>query len=283
MRKLVVVASLILSAFLNGCATVPMASVESDKERKEFSHPSQGNAGLYIYRNSAFGGALRKSVYVDGQLVGETAPMTYIYKEVEPGKRILSTESEFSNNDLTLDAKTGQNYFVRQYIKLGLFVGGANLRIVSEEEGKKGVLQCNLANTLDNNSLTYSPKTDESVIEQTLETEQPAAFNLSGTYISEITSNSKWQFTKKYQKLKIKFTQNGNKISGVDDRFNTKIEATIVGDVLNFYVLGGQATGFYDVEGEWKISSSGTRLEGTWEAPNSADGAVGNWILKKIE
>lgn len=34
---------------------------------------------------------------------------------------------------------------LRQYIKIGLFVGGANLEIVSEEEGKKGVSKCKLA------------------------------------------------------------------------------------------------------------------------------------------
>jgi len=39
----------------------------------------------------------------------------------------------------------GMNYFVRQYIKMGVFVGGANLELVPEEEGKKGVSECNLA------------------------------------------------------------------------------------------------------------------------------------------
>jgi hypothetical protein len=37
------------------------------------------------------------------------------------------------------------NYFVRQYVKLGVFVGGANLEVVPAEEGKKGVLECELA------------------------------------------------------------------------------------------------------------------------------------------
>ena len=44
-----------------------------------------------------------------------------------------------------LDAKGGQNYFVRQYIKFGVVVGGANFELVSEEEGKQGVLECKLA------------------------------------------------------------------------------------------------------------------------------------------
>ncbi|MNT94873.1 hypothetical protein D3C72_2366430 [compost metagenome] len=33
--------------------------------------------------------------------------------------------------------EAGKNYFVRQFIKLGVFVGGAGVEQVSEEEGKR--------------------------------------------------------------------------------------------------------------------------------------------------
>jgi hypothetical protein len=122
-----------------------MGTTTDDQLRKEFSSPSDGKAGLYIYRNSTFGGALRKSVYVDEQLVGETAPMTYLYKVVTPGEHKISTESEFGNNDLIVKAEPGVNYFVRQYMKFGVIVGGSNLELIPEEEGKKGVLECKLA------------------------------------------------------------------------------------------------------------------------------------------
>ena len=136
---------LVASLYLTGCASVPMASIENDKAMKEFALPSGGTAGLYIYRNSTFGGALKKSVYIDGEFIGETAPMIYFYKEIQPGKHNISTESEFSNNDLILDAKVGKNHYIHQYMKMGLVVGGANLEHVSEEEGRKGVLECGLA------------------------------------------------------------------------------------------------------------------------------------------
>ena len=144
MKKIVwlVVVSVLL---LGGCATVPMASVEDDTTRKMFSSPSEGASGLYIYRNTSFGGALKKSLYTDGELIGETAPMTYFYKQVQPGDHKLSTESEFSNNDLMLKTESGKNYFIHQNIKFGVFVGGANLELVPEEEGRKGVLECKLA------------------------------------------------------------------------------------------------------------------------------------------
>ena len=128
-----------------GCATVPMAPAEEDEARKEFAQPATGMAGLYVFRNSNFGGALKKSIYIDGEFIGESAPMTYFYHSIEPGSRKISTESEFSDNDLELSVEAGKNYFVQQYIKLGLFVGGAGLELVSEEAGTKGVLECKLA------------------------------------------------------------------------------------------------------------------------------------------
>jgi len=135
----------LLSVYLVGCASVPMASVDEDKMRKEFNSPPQDMAGLYIYRNTNFGGALKKTIIIDGVTIGETAPMTYFYQDITPGSHVLSTESEFSDNALTLDAESGNNYFVHQHIKLGVFVGGAKFEVVPEEEGKEGVLECKLA------------------------------------------------------------------------------------------------------------------------------------------
>ena len=131
--------------FLGGCATVPTASVEEDTAKKAFASPPSGLAGLYIYRNSNFGAALKKRLYVNDEYLGETAAMTYFYKAVSPGSVKVSTSSEFGNNDLVLDAEEGENYYVRQYIRIGVFIGGANLEIVPEEEGKAGVLECTLA------------------------------------------------------------------------------------------------------------------------------------------
>ena len=144
-KKLLVIMSLVILSILSGCASVPMASMEQDKIAKQFSKPPQGSAGIYIYRNSNLGGALKKDLYIGGNKIGETAPMTYFYKRVKAGEHKLSTESEFSDNDLILQAEGGMNYFVNQYIKLGMFVGGAGLELVSEKDGKSGVLECELA------------------------------------------------------------------------------------------------------------------------------------------
>jgi len=41
--------------------------------------------------------------------------------------------------------EAGKNYFVRQFIKLGAFVGGADLDLIPEEEGKADVAKLEMA------------------------------------------------------------------------------------------------------------------------------------------
>lgn len=144
-KKVVVGAVLVCAALVSGCASVPMASKQEDEAAKKFSLPANGKAGVYIYRNTFGGQALKKDVSLDGALLGETANKVYFYKVVEPGKHVVATESEFSDNTLSFEAAPAKNYFIEQYIKVGVFVGGANVKIVDEEEGKKAILECGLA------------------------------------------------------------------------------------------------------------------------------------------
>ncbi len=137
---------LVVSTLFAGCAGVPMEDAEKSSTAKKFNAPSEGNSGLYIYRNSFVGQALKKDVWVDGKCIGETAPDVFFYEEVEGDKsHKISTESEFSPNDLLVKAKSGMNYFIRQYIRLGMFVGGAGLELIDEEKGKKDVSELNMA------------------------------------------------------------------------------------------------------------------------------------------
>jgi hypothetical protein len=127
-------------ALLAGCASVPMADKAASSQAKTFSEPSDGSAGLYVYRDSSFGSALKKDIFIDGDCLGQSAPKVFFYEQV-PGNRehAISTESEFSPNKIVIPMKSGENYFIRQYIKIGVFVGGANLEVVSAETGKQAI------------------------------------------------------------------------------------------------------------------------------------------------
>ena len=135
-----------VSFLFAGCASVPMESGQQSQLAKQFNPPPNGDAGLYIYRSGSFGGALKKYVWVDGECIGASAPNVFFYKEVRGDvKHDLSTDSEFSPNHLSIYTESGKNYFVRQYIKMGVFVGGANLELVDEEKGKAEVEKLEMA------------------------------------------------------------------------------------------------------------------------------------------
>ena len=137
----------IASVLFVGCASVPTESPEKEKQAKQFSQPADGQSSLYIYRsNSGVGGALKKDIWVDGKCVGETAPGVFFYEQVTANAdHTISTESEFSPNNLVIHTEPGKSYFVQQYIKMGAFSGGADVKKVDEVEGKKQVANLKLA------------------------------------------------------------------------------------------------------------------------------------------
>ena len=143
-KKLTLIA--ISSSLVAGCATVPMESSSASKTAKNFDAPPNGQAGLYIYRDSVVGAALKKDIWVDGKCVGESAPNIFFYETVKGDEEHkISTESEFSPNDLVLKTESGKNYFIRQYIKVGVFVGGANLEWVDDAKGQQAISKLELA------------------------------------------------------------------------------------------------------------------------------------------
>jgi len=134
----------IIATTATGCATVPLASQSETSAAKRFE-TSVGSAGIYVMRDSMFGAALKKTVYVDGTTIGSTAPNSFLFFRVKEGVHVLATESEFSENFLNVNVEHGKNYFVRQTIKMGVFVGGAKLTEISEVEGKSAIQSLKLA------------------------------------------------------------------------------------------------------------------------------------------
>ncbi len=134
------------ASLLSGCASVPMENRSVSDQAKAFPTPSQGNAGIYIYRLGGLGTALKKDLWIDGRCIGETAPKVFFFEEVAGNmEHKISTESEFSPNEFTLKTESGKNYFIKQYIKMGLVVGGANLKLMDEAKGMKEISRLKMA------------------------------------------------------------------------------------------------------------------------------------------
>lgn len=148
MKLFKIITLLFVSILFIGCsAKVDLADPKLDNEAKEFSQPDNNSSGIYIYRDSFVGKALKKSIYLDGIRLGETADRTYFYKVISSGKHTVETESEFSNNKLDIHTSGGKNYFIRQFIKMGVFVGGADLEQVDEGTAKKSIMKSRLIKT----------------------------------------------------------------------------------------------------------------------------------------
>jgi hypothetical protein len=149
MKKSIIVMLLGLS-FLTGCVTpssVPMLDDAKAKKAKMFKAPARDKAGIYVYRINQFtGSALTKTVWIDKKCIGDTASGVFFYQEVDGNKKhTIATQSEFSPNELTIDTKGGKLYFVEQFIKMGVFVGGADLAVREPSVGKQEVMKLNMA------------------------------------------------------------------------------------------------------------------------------------------
>lgn len=137
--------SAILAASLVGCASVPMGDPKKDAELKGFAAKSDV-AGVYIYRNETMGASIRMDLDVDGKPLGQTAAKTYYYTEVAPGKHTVTSKSE-NTDSLELDTVAGKLYYVWQEVKMGVLYARTKLHLVGEDEGRKGVLESQLAAT----------------------------------------------------------------------------------------------------------------------------------------
>ena len=82
-RRMFIGAVVVFVALSSGCASIPMASKEQDTALKQFTRPAGGKAGLYIFRNSFVGQALKKTVSIDGVVIGETAIVGDLFTRIE--------------------------------------------------------------------------------------------------------------------------------------------------------------------------------------------------------
>jgi len=151
--------ALVAIVIATGCASVSMGPEAIDAEAKLFAHTGK-QAELYIYRNETLAGGIPFFVRLDGYMVGMTASKTYLHLSVPAGRHTLESEGwcdwtwmasrpPCNKTSFDFDASPGQLLFIWQEMKSGglSIVGGPKsiLHIVDAETGKKGVLECKLA------------------------------------------------------------------------------------------------------------------------------------------
>jgi len=128
---------------LQGCASVPMASMNEDASAKEFK-PDPDKANIYVYRNENFGSAITMTVSLDGRVAGQSGPKTYFLLQAQPGEHEVGSIAENSVS-LKLKTEAGKAYYVWQEVKMGLWMARSALHEVDEETARKAIVECKRA------------------------------------------------------------------------------------------------------------------------------------------
>ena len=68
------------------------------------------------------------TVSLDGKVMGRTGPQTYFLWEVKPGLHEIVSHTE-NTARVMIDAKEGQNYYVWQEVKMGMWQPRSQLHL----------------------------------------------------------------------------------------------------------------------------------------------------------
>ncbi|MSN96957.1 DUF2846 domain-containing protein [Campylobacter sp. FMV-PI01] len=124
----------------SGCySRMPLANKEETLMTKQFNPPPAGKSGLYLYRDIGLGVAVYRTLFIDDEIIAVLRPKQYKYIILNPGIHKISTTSEFGHNHLKIDFKEGKNYFVKQYMKIGVFLAGSNIVEVKSDKAMKAL------------------------------------------------------------------------------------------------------------------------------------------------
>jgi len=132
------ITALLCMSFLVGCAS-NQQFVHFPDQSKVVEDPSKGR--IYVMRPASIGGAISMDVSDDGRIVGSTGPSSYLCWERPPGNTVISAKSE-NTSAVGVDVEAGKVNYIFLHVRMGWVMARNKLEIVSEEEGKKVLKEC---------------------------------------------------------------------------------------------------------------------------------------------
>ena len=132
-------AIIITSAIFTSCASGPSYA----EALKTMPPIPEGKGRVFVYRNTAFGAAVRPKVRINDQPVGTSVARGFLYSDQKPGQHIVSLVTEWKHQD-TVDVTAGQPSFVRTHVTMGAFVGHVIPTAVDRAEGESEIQSCKL-------------------------------------------------------------------------------------------------------------------------------------------
>ncbi len=98
---------------------------------------------VFVYRDSAFGAAVRPAIKIDEQQIGTSVAKGFSYTDQAPGQRVVSLATEWKHKD-TVTVTAGQPSYVRTHVTMGAFVGHVIPTAVSKSEAESEIQNCKL-------------------------------------------------------------------------------------------------------------------------------------------
>jgi len=129
---------------LVGCAAGPeFAAIQSSIPDVP---PEQGR--VWFYRAaSPFGAALQPPIEMNGEIVGQSVPGGFFYRDVAPGDYEIATSTEVERR-LTFSIAEGEELYVKTRIGLGVLVGRVYPELVDPETGRAAIEELSFTGTL---------------------------------------------------------------------------------------------------------------------------------------
>lgn len=130
------------------CVTSPTAD-STDEAAVRMFKTKPDVAAVYIFRSQVTGSRTRMPILLDGRIVAESAPRTFAYLEVSPGKHVVSDISDIERS-LAVEVRGGARYFIEEHVTSFTSFSSltsvvqSRLAIVDEDTGRTAV---NTANT----------------------------------------------------------------------------------------------------------------------------------------
>lgn len=141
-RSALLATSLLSISLALGCASAPMATPERDMNAKAFA-PIADKAVVYIYRDENFGGAVKIPIIVNSRIIGDTVAKSYFRIVLDPGPCEVQCKAE-SDSRQSFQTEAGKVYFLRQEMKMGMFMAGCMMHLIPEAEGHMAIARCKL-------------------------------------------------------------------------------------------------------------------------------------------
>jgi hypothetical protein len=96
---------------------------------------------IFFYRPSSFGAALRPSVQLNGEKVGEAISQGFFYVDRPPGEYEVVTQTEVKRK-VSFVLEKGQTRFIRFSTSMGFFAGHVYGQLVEQDIAMKEIKEC---------------------------------------------------------------------------------------------------------------------------------------------